>query len=78
MIEPRFDKKQPNLCACLRWKGMYIWAEEDPTVVPAGDTAFWCMHTQNCLGLDGQLAEPAIATRMSATATVRELPQIEA
>jgi hypothetical protein len=58
MIEPRFDKNQSNLCACLRWKGMFIWTEEDPETVPAGDTNFWCLHTQNCLGPDGQLAEP--------------------
>lgn len=77
-MEPRFDKTQPNLCACLRWKGMYIWAEEDPTVVPAGDTSFWCLHTQNCLGLDGELAEPGNCNSSERECYCRELPQVEA
>jgi hypothetical protein len=77
-MEPRFDKTQPNLCPCLRWKGMYIWAEEDPTVVPAGDTAFWCSHTQNSLGLDGELAEPGNCHSPGRECYRRELDAIEA
>jgi hypothetical protein len=53
-----YDTNRPNLCSCLRWKGMFIWAEPDPTVPPAGDTAFWCLRTQTCLGPDGQTVEP--------------------
>ena len=56
-IAEMFDTNRPNLCACLRWKGMYIWAEPDPTVGHAGDTAFWCSHTQNCLGPDGKAVD---------------------
>ncbi|MBX3278589.1 MAG: hypothetical protein KF868_11360 [Acidobacteria bacterium] len=54
----RFDTNRPNLCANLRWKGMFIWAERDATVGPTSDGFFWCQHTQNCLGPDGKLVEP--------------------
>jgi len=54
----RFDTDHPELCHCLRWKGMFISSEKDPTVPPTNDGLFWCLYTQNCLGPDGQLAEP--------------------
>ena len=54
----RFDTSHPELCHCLRWKGMFISAERDPTVQPSNDGLFWCLYTQNCLGPDGELAEP--------------------
>ena len=54
----RYDTNRPNLCESLRWKGMFIWVERDPTVPPSNTGAFWCLHTQNCLGPDGKLAEP--------------------
>ena len=56
--EERYDTNRENLCSYLRWKGMYIWAEKDPTVGPTSDGIFWCQHTQNCLGPDGKLVEP--------------------
>lgn len=55
----RFDTNRPNLCSYMRWKGMFIWAERDATVGPTSDGFFWCQHTQNCLGPDGQLVEPS-------------------
>lgn len=54
----RFDPNRENLCSSLRWKGMFIWAEKDPTVPPSNSGIFWCLHTQTCLGPDGKLAEP--------------------
>ena len=54
----RFDTSHPDLCRSLRWKGQFIAAEHDPTVPPTNDGLFWCMHTQTCIGPDGQLAEP--------------------
>ena len=54
----RFDTDHPELCHCLRWKGMFISSAKDPTVPPTNDGLFWCLYTQNCLGPDGQLAEP--------------------
>jgi len=44
-------------CANLRWKGMYIPAEWDPTVPHGNDRLFWCHKTQTCLGRDGKLAD---------------------
>ena len=61
MITPesvRFDIAHPDLCPALRWKGMFIDAEADPSVPPCNDGLYWCMHTQTCIGPDGKLAEP--------------------
>ena len=44
-------------CEELRWKGMYIEAEWDPTVPHSGDRLFWCHKTQQCLGPDGKLVD---------------------
>ncbi len=52
------DPNRPNLCASLRSKGMFIWAEQPADVQPANTGVFWCLHTQGPLGPDGQLAEP--------------------
>ncbi len=54
----RFDTSHPDLCSSLRWKGQFISTEHDPTVPATNDGLFWCMHTQTCIGPDGQLAEP--------------------
>jgi hypothetical protein len=44
-------------CANLRWKGMFIDAEWDPTVPHGNDRLFWCHKTQNCLGQDGKIVD---------------------
>jgi hypothetical protein len=54
----RYNINHPNLCQCLRWKGMFIGVPHDPSVPPSTDGRFWCVYTQTCLGPDGQLAEP--------------------
>lgn len=54
----RFDTRNPNLCSRLRWKGLFIDAEPDPTVPRSNDGLFWCLDTQTCIGPDGELAEP--------------------
>src|SRR5581483_3083471 len=50
----RFNPERPNLCANLRWKGMFIWADKDDTVPPSNTGSFWCLHTQTCVGRDGK------------------------
>ena len=54
----RFNTKHPDLCPALRWKSQFISAEHDPTVPRSNDGLFWCTHTQNCIGPDGEVAEP--------------------
>lgn len=54
----RFNPERENLCNNLRWKSMFIWADRDDTVPPSNTGAFWCLHTQTCLGPDSKLAEP--------------------
>ena len=54
----RFNTNDPNLCSSLRWKGQFILSEPDPNVQGSNDGLFWCMHTQTCIGPDGEVAEP--------------------
>jgi len=54
----RFNTNHPNLCASLRWKAQFILSEADPNVQSSNDGLFWCMHTQTCIGPDGEVAEP--------------------
>jgi hypothetical protein len=44
-------------CDNLRWKGMFISAEWDPTVPHGNDRLFWCQKTHNCLGPDGKTVD---------------------
>jgi len=44
-------------CLHLRWKGMFIAAEWDPTVQRCNDRAFWCQKTCIPLGPDGQTVD---------------------
>jgi hypothetical protein len=57
------DKTSPiaeaAACRFLRSKEMYIHvAEPDWHLSHSHSGIFWCTHTQNCLGPDGQTAEP--------------------
>ena len=46
-------------CANIRWKGMFIDVQPDPAgpTPETNERIFWCVHTQNCLGPDGQVVE---------------------
>jgi hypothetical protein len=55
----RFNTNHPALCPTLRWKGMFILSEREPSVPPTNDGIYWCGQTQNCIGPDGKLAEPS-------------------
>ncbi len=53
-------------CRHLRSKGMFIEIEPDlgESGVPSMTTGFvWCVHSQNCLGPDGRVAEYATCVR---------------
>ena len=54
-MEPRFRGVQA-CCSRLRWKGLYVDVEPDPTIPNTRDGLFWCSHTMNCLGPDGRVA----------------------
>jgi hypothetical protein len=56
--ERRFNPNRPDLCSCLRWKGMFVPSAEDLSVPSGNGGLFWCLYTQTCIGPDGQLAEP--------------------
>lgn len=43
-------------CGRLRWNGMYVDVEPDPTIPNMRDGLFWCSHTMTCLGPDGRVA----------------------
>ena len=54
---PGLTKVGMNRCEKLRWKGLFIDAEWDPTIQHSNDRSFWCQHTWNCLGPDGKIAK---------------------
>lgn len=58
----RFNTNHPALCPTLRWKGMFILSERDPSVPPTNDGLYWCGQTQTCIGPDGKLAEPSLCS----------------
>jgi hypothetical protein len=51
-----FSSKQ--MCRRLRTKTMFYQSEPDPSVPPSNDNSFWCTHSMNCMGPDGDVAEP--------------------
>jgi hypothetical protein len=61
----RFNAAHPNLCRALRWKGQFILAEADSATSAPTDGLFWCLHTQTCIGPDGDVAEPENCTSKS-------------
>jgi hypothetical protein len=68
------DPNRPNLCAALRSKEMFIWADDDPTVLRANTGIYWCLYTQTPLGPDGQLAEPGNCDSGERGCHCQELP----
>ena len=46
-------------CRCLHAKDMFIQTEQNPGVPSTSSGIYWCIHTFNCLGPDGQVAQPA-------------------
>jgi len=51
--QPEFFNER---CRLLRSKWMFIEAEPDPTVPRSDSGICWFVHTQNCLGPDGEIA----------------------
>jgi hypothetical protein len=49
-------------CRLIRSKWMFIGAEPDPAVSSTESGICWCVHTQNCLGPDGQVVTPENCT----------------
>ncbi|MEO8025746.1 MAG: hypothetical protein ABI823_04710 [Bryobacteraceae bacterium] len=52
-----WNKLDDDRCASLRWKGLYIAAEWDPSLPHSGDRLFWCHKTQQCTGPDDKIAD---------------------
>lgn len=47
------------VCRHIRSKEMFYEFEGQPDPIQAsGSGIYWCIHTQNCLGPDGKVAEP--------------------
>ena len=47
-----------EVCQYLRSKEMFYAEDPVHALTHSGSGIFWCIHTQNCLGPDGQVAEP--------------------
>ena len=44
-------------CRSLRCKEMFIDTGREFDLSNSGSGIYWCSHTQNCLGPDGQVAD---------------------
>jgi len=56
ITEPVRQIEEPKVqCSLIRSKWMFIEAEPDPTVPRSGTSICWCVHTQKCMGPDGQI-----------------------
>ena len=49
-------------CEGLRWKGMFIDADDDPTVQLSNSRIYWCTYTQGPLGRDGAIVDEDMCT----------------
>ena len=47
-----------QVCRCLRSKEMFTHDEPGWDIRSSSSGIFWCLRTQNCLGPDGQIADP--------------------
>lgn len=53
------ELSDPNkVCRRLRSKTMFYVSEPDPSVPPSNDNSYWCTHSMNCMGPDGEVAQP--------------------
>ena len=46
-----------NRCASLRWKGMFVEADDDPSVPHSNTRIYWCVYSQGPLGPDGEVVD---------------------
>jgi len=44
-------------CSRLRWKGMFVDVEPDPSIPNTGDGFYWCSLTMTCLGPDRRVCD---------------------
>ena len=56
ITEPVRQIEEPKVqCRLIRSKWMFIDAEPDHSVPRSGTSICWCVHTQKCMGPDGQV-----------------------
>jgi hypothetical protein len=55
-MDPTARRRAP-LCSRLRWKGMYVDVEPDPSIPNPKDGFFWCSLTMTCLGPDNRVCD---------------------
>lgn len=49
-------------CENLRWKGMFIDADDDPTVQLSNSRIYWCAKTHYPTGPDGEIVDETTCT----------------
>lgn len=55
---PNTPSTGPQVCCSrLRWKGMYVDVERDPSIPNPRDGFCWCSLTMTCLGPDGRVSD---------------------
>jgi len=44
-------------CQNLNWNGQFFAADTDEPAQPPSGRIYWCQHTHNCLGPDGNVVD---------------------
>jgi len=47
-------ERRAERCGNLRWKGLFIDVEGNPNEDNSHEHIYWCVHTQICIGPDGE------------------------
>ncbi len=58
MNEERNIQTAEEFCGRLRCKEMFIPTGRPFNLRESGSGIYWCSHTQNCLGPDGEICGP--------------------
>ena len=63
-------------CARLRWKGMFVDVDPDPSVPNPRDGFCWCSLTHTCLGPDGGVVVPPSPDPVPASAPASSASEV--
>ncbi len=57
---------QRERCEFIRWKGLFVDISQRDTSEPESTEphVYWCLHTQNCMGPDGQVVDEEVCTSL--------------
>ncbi len=60
------QRVQSERCEFIRWKGLFVdISQRDPDEPESSEPhIYWCVHTMNCLGPDGQVVDEGVCNSL--------------